>query len=92
MPTTPEGLGLPPRVFFYTVDQICGILELDENYVKKNMLHYEGRSAGIAPRGKLRAINVAPPGEKPEWRISERSLMRYLKAAGMKFYERGYAD
>jgi hypothetical protein len=86
-----KGLGLPPRIFFYTVDQIGSMLSLEEAYIKRNLLHYQGRSPGICPRGIMLAINVAPEGEKPEWRVSEQSFARYLRSKGIKFYERGYA-
>jgi hypothetical protein len=83
-------LGLPPRIFFYTVDQIGTLLSLDEEYIKKHLLHFQGRSPGICPRGIMLAINVAPEGVKPEWRVSEQSFAGYLRYKGIRFYERGY--
>lgn len=85
-----DGLGLPPRIFFFTIDQIGTMLSLEERYIKDNLLHFEGRSPGIAPRGIMRAYNFAPEGETPQWRVSEQSLKRYLRFRGIKFYERGY--
>lgn len=85
-----DRLGLPPRIFFYTVDQIATLTELSSDHIKKKLLHYEGRSPGITPRGKMHAVNFSPEGEKPEWRVSEQQLVRYLKYLGIRFYERGY--
>ena len=85
-----DKLGLPPRIFFFTIDQIATLIELDEKYIKDHLLHYEGRSPGICPRGIMHALNMAPEGEKPEWRVSEQSFMRYLRVRGIRFYERGY--
>ena len=82
--------GLPPRIFFFTVDQISTLIELDEAYIMRNLLHYEGRSAGVAPRDKMKAMNMAPEGETPEWRVSEQAFIRWLKMKGIRFYERGY--
>jgi hypothetical protein len=85
-----ERLGLPPRIFFYTPEQIATMLELELPYVKNTLLFYEKREPGIVPKNRIRAINVAPEGETPVWRISEVSLIQYLKSRGIRFYERGY--
>jgi len=90
MATERDAIGLPPRIFMYTPDQIAAMLSLDETYVKKNLLFYDKRQPGIRPKAKLRAINIAPEGETPVWRVSERELIRYLRGRGLKFYERGY--
>jgi len=66
------------------------MLEMDEKTIKRTILHYEGRSPGIAPRGKMKAINLSPEGETPEWRVSEQAFVRYLRSKGIRFYERGY--
>ena len=83
-------LGLPPRVFMYTVDQIATLFEVSIADVKKRYLFYDRREPGIAPRTKMRAVNIAPEGETPEWRVAERELVRYMRRQGIKFYERGY--
>jgi hypothetical protein len=67
------------------------MLEMTPDYIMKNMLFFEGRSPGICPKNKMRAQNLAPEGLTPEWRISEQSLVRYLKRNGVQFYTRGYA-
>jgi hypothetical protein len=77
-------------MFFYTPDQIATLLELDVKYVMQKMLFYERREPGIVPRTKMRAVNIAPEGEPPIWRVSERTLIAYLKSKGIRYYERGY--
>lgn len=83
-------LGLPPKPFFYTVDQIASLLSLEEDYIRRSLLHYEGRSVGPCPRDKILAINIAPEGEKPEWRVTERKLITWMRLKGVRYYERGY--
>ena len=85
-----ERVGLPPRPFFYTVDQIGTMLELDPEYIMKRMLHFEGRSVGVCPKDKMLAVNLAPDGEKPEWRIPESRFLGYLRSRKVKFYSRGF--
>lgn len=85
-----EKVGLPPRIIMYTPDQIATMLQMDEKYVRRKVLFYEEREPGIRPKGRLLARNLAPDGEKPEWRVSERELLRYLRHHGIKFYERGF--
>lgn len=85
-----DRIGLPPRVFFYTVDQVATLLEMREKQLRDRVLFYEGRSPGICPKTKIRAVNIMPEGETPEWRISENALLGYLRSRGIKFYTRGY--
>jgi hypothetical protein len=74
----------------YTADQIAGMLELTEKYVREQLFFYDVREPGIRPKKRLRAVNIAPEGETPEWRVTEREFLRYLRLSGVKFYERGY--
>lgn len=86
----PEKVGLPPRPFLYTIDQLSVILNLDEQQIKSRYLHFEGRSIGAASRHLLLARNIAPtPTSPPDWRVAERELIRWLKFKGFKYYERG---
>lgn len=85
-----EKVGLPPRIIFYTVDQLATMLEMKESYIKTAVFFYEEREPGIRPKGRMLARNLAPDGETPEWRVSETELLRYLRYKGVKFYERGY--
>ena len=85
-----KDVGLPVREFLYTLDQIAFLLEVTEDYLKKNMIFYEGRSVGVAPRDRMVARNIAPEGLSPEWRVPERHLRRWMRFKGWKIYERGY--
>lgn len=90
MPKLTDKLGLPIKPFMYTPFQISALLEMEEETVRKNLLHYEGRSIGICPKNKLRAYNVMPEdGETaPKWRIPESSLVAYLRYKGIRYYTR----
>lgn len=85
-----DRIGLPPRIFLYTIDQVAQLLSLTQPYVKNTLLFYDRREPGLTPKTRLRAINIAPEGETPEWRVAERELIRYLRSRGVKFYETGY--
>ena len=89
-PSERDKIGLPPRIFMYTPDQIAAMLSLTEQYVKDKVLFYDRREPGITPKTKMRAINVAPEGETPQWRVAEKEFIRYLRSRGLKFYDRGF--
>lgn len=88
--TDKRDVGLPVREFMYTVDQIAFLLSVTERYLKENLIHYSGRSLGACPRDRMEAVNIAPDGEKPEWRIAEKHLKRWMRFKGWKIYDRGY--
>lgn len=85
-----ESVGLPPRIFLYTVDQIAVVLNVSELHVKRHVLHYDGRSPGRCPKDKMLARNIADPGVRPDWRVAERELVRWLKHKGFHFADRGW--
>lgn len=87
---SPEKVGIPVRLFLFTIDQLATMLAVDEAQIKRSYLHYEGKSVGARPRDKMWARNVAPEGEKPEWRITERELIRWARMKGFKIYDRGW--
>lgn len=81
---------LPDRPFLYTVDQIATLISVEEVTVRNAYLHYEGRSTGACPRDKMVARNISPAGLPPEWRVDDRSLRRWMKFKGYRYYERGH--
>lgn len=83
-------IGLPAKPFLYTVDQVAYLLSVEEDYVKRVLLFYEGRSVGVCPKDRIPARNIAPAGEKPEWRVAERALVAFMRFKGYKYHERGY--
>lgn len=91
-PRKREWVGLPPRPFLYTVDQVAAILSLTPGNVKRLYLWYDGRQVGVRPKDKLRAVNIAGEDDRPEWRISEQELIRWLRLKGFKYYERAWVD
>lgn len=84
-------VGLPPRPFLYTVDQIAGLLSITPGRVHAS-LHYDRRSVGKCPREKMLAHNIATEGRHPEWRIAERELVRWLRVKGFRYYDRGWIE
>jgi hypothetical protein len=82
-------VGLPIRPFLFTVDQIATLLSAHEQTVKDS-LFYDGRSTGRQPKDKMIARNIAIPGARPEWRVSEQELIRWMRFKNFKVYERGW--
>jgi hypothetical protein len=74
----PEKVGLPARPFFYTLDQIAGLLSMDMQSLYR-MVFYEGRTLVIKQNFHLWAVNLAAPGDKPEWRVIEEELIRWMR-------------
>lgn len=82
-------LGLPPRPFLFTRDQIAGVLDLQPRNFNDKYVYYEGRTVGAKSKHLLVARNIAPPNESPEWRITEREFIRWMKVKGFRYYDRG---
>jgi hypothetical protein len=80
--------GLPMRVFLYTLDQIATMLQVPVKSVRESYIHFEERSIGFRPHSKMSARNIAPDGEKPEWRVTEKELVRWLRYRRFKVYNR----
>lgn len=85
----PEAVGLPMRPFLYTLDQIAVLLSMTEQNLRLRYIFFEGRSTGLRSVNEIRAYNIAPRHEKPDWRVSDTELMRWLRHKGFKLYERG---
>lgn len=84
----PDRMGLPLRVFLYTIDQICTMTSIPEKSLRDDYLYYNGRSLGPRPHHLMLATNVAPPKTKPDWRVSEREFVRWLRFKGFRVYDR----
>ena len=85
-------VGLPPRIFFYTIEQISALLSISENALKATIIHFDGRSAGAHKKDTLLAVNIAPLGQTPIWRVSENELIRWCRHKNIRIYERGWAQ
>lgn len=84
-----EYIGLPIRPFLYTLDQVAMILSLTEARLKSGYIYYDGRTPGLKPDDLLRAINIAPKDQSPDWRISQKELTVWLNFKGFVIYETG---
>lgn len=91
-PPAPGSVGLPPRPFLYTFDQIAQILSVGVAAVGRSYIFYEGRSTGARPRDRMIARNIAAPTDKPEWRVAEGELVRWMKVKGFRYHERGWIE
>jgi len=75
-PRTRDVYHLPPRLFLYTLDQISDLLMVDN---LSKFLHKEGITPGTPKRDRMLARNIAPSGEKPEWRVEEDEFIRWMR-------------
>lgn len=91
-PRKREWVALPARPFMYTADQLAAVLSMTEAHVRGRLLWYEGREVGVRPLVKLKAINIANEDERPDWRVSEQELIRWMKHKGFRYYERAWAE
>jgi hypothetical protein len=91
-PRKREPVGLPPRPFLYTLDQIGQIISVDLSELRLRYLHFENRTVGGRRPERILARNIAEPSAKPDWRVSEQELIRWLRHKGFKYYERGWVD
>lgn len=90
LPQDPAKVGLPPRPFLYTLDQLSVILNVDEPQLRTQYIYYEGRSTGVRSVRFLLARDINPdPTKNPDWRVAERELIRWMKVMGFKYYDRG---
>lgn len=91
MVNTPDKVGLPIRPFLYSPDQIASILGVTENTVRTVYLFYDRRSIGRPSPNLMTARNITPDArDKPEWRVAEKELIRWLKRKGFKVHETSY--
>jgi len=76
-------VGLPPIVFFFTVDQIASMLSLTEATIMARYLYFVGRTPGRRHPDLMEAVNVsAMPSDPPVWRIEHKEFVRFLKRRG----------
>lgn len=75
---------LPRPVFQYTFDQVAMCLSVPETDLRLKMVWYERLDAGRKPSHKIAAHNIADLGEKPDWRVTETELLRWLKLKGYR--------
>lgn len=89
-----ESVGLPPRPFLYTLDQVSYLTDIPLLELVSKYVYYDGRSEGSAkqyPRSFV-ARNIAPADDGADWRIAEPELVRWLRHMGFKYYEVGWVQ
>lgn len=89
LPSGAKKIGLPPRTFLYTLDQLSVMLDLPEAALRKSHLYFMGRSTGTIKNDLMACTNIAATGEKPEWRVAEREFTRWMRNKGFRHYETG---
>lgn len=88
LPVAHDKIGLPPRAFLYTLDQLSVMLDLPESRIKQAYIYFEGRSIGSRDKDLMTARNIAPAGDKPDWRVTEREFIRWMRTKGYRWYDR----
>jgi hypothetical protein len=83
-----KNVGLPPRPFLYTIDQISVLLSLSEADIRARYIYFQGRSIGAKSPDLMTARNIAPRTDSPEWRVTETELIRWMRSRGFRYYER----
>lgn len=84
-------MGLPTRVFLYTLDQISALLDINQVTLEKQHVYFDLRSIGAKTKHDMYAHNIAQPGQPPDWRVTEAELIRWLKVKRIRFYVRGWS-
>lgn len=79
---------IPVRPILFTLDQVMALLAIHEKALSK-IVFYAGRSPGVNTKARLTARNIARPSDRPEWRVAEGELVRWLKYKKFKIKHRG---
>lgn len=88
LPVSHDKIGLPPRPFLYTLDQLSVMLDVPEERIRKAYIYFEGRSIGSRSKQLMTARNIAPGNQNPDWRVAEREFIRWMRTKGYRWYER----
>lgn len=84
-----KDVGLPFRPFLYTLDQIAGLLSMTDREIKRYVF-FEGKSVGAHTPDKIYARSIAPIAERPDWRVTEVELLRWMRRLRFRVYYRGW--
>jgi hypothetical protein len=88
--TDAEKIGVPPRPFLYTLDQISVMTGISEHSLKTTHIFFEQRSIGRPSPHLMKARNINQNvRSNPDWRVLDREFVRWMKAKGFRFYEVG---
>lgn len=83
-------VNLPPRVFLYTLEQIGTMLDLSPELLARGYIYFDGRSIGVKRNWQMIARDISPPDDDPEWRVTDREFLRWMRNRGFRVIERGY--
>jgi hypothetical protein len=86
---TGKTVGLPPRFFLYTLDQIAGMLNISLETLKASYVYFEGRSTYLKQSGQISARNIAPSDKPPVWRVLDTELVRWMRVKGFRYVQTG---
>lgn len=89
--THAEQIGLPPRPFLYTLDQIGVMTDLSIQALSALHVYFEGRSVGTRKPHQMvaRNMNAGDSLAKPDWRVLDKEFVRWMRAKGFKYYDGG---
>jgi hypothetical protein len=85
----PESVGLPPRTFLYTLDQIAEMVAIPLPTLRQRYVYFDGHSIGALKRSMLLARNISPD-DQADWRVAEAELIRWMKFKRFRFHARGW--
>ena len=88
MKSKSEQVGLPPRPFLYTLDQISALVSIPQPALEKKFVWFDGRSIGRKTANFMVARNIAPEDQPPDWRVMDNELVRWMRRKGFRIYER----
>ena len=80
-----KDIDLPPRIFLYTLEQIAVCIGLPPETLRRKYVYFHGRTSGDRRANLLVARNIAGPESKPEWRVAENELVRWMRRKGFVF-------
>lgn len=85
----PDSVGLPPKVFLYTLDQVAELLAVPLKTLRTRYIYFDGYSLGGTKLSLLIARNISPD-DHPDWRVAETELVRWMKYKRFRFHARGW--
>lgn len=87
-----ESVRLPVRPFLYTLDQIEALTSISQKELISRHCHFFGRHEGKCPPDRLLFRDIAPEGDRPDWRVTEREFIRWMRAKGFVVRELRYVE
>lgn len=82
---------LPPRQFFYTLDQIAELLSMSTKNLRANYVYFDRVTPTLRRSKQLMARNIAEHTDKPDWRVAEDELVRWMRACRFRYGSRGWS-